>query len=381
MKVRIDALDTLFFRDGKPFSLGEETWAEGVFPPAPSVLYGSLRSWYFALHPSEIIKAGTVDDPTKNLKIKGIHFLLDDELHFVCPLDYVQEKTDFSPENYLLELAVLPKGMRTSYKLTHWLKAPAKTEVENIDGIIDAYTMESYAVQHAPYAEIKPWGNYVQTEPKVGIGRNKATNATQDGLLYRVGMVRPAYHAFANQVLDTISSTERLSIVIDFEGLPQMDTFPPKGFFKMGGEGKTVQYEIYNEPLELPSRVANNQTIFKLVLLAPAIFKKGWYPEWLNLDEQNKVCKGNLEIDDQTSIEVELLAAVMGKPEHLGGFDIKRKRPKPMYKAVPAGSVYYFRLANAARATQVKDYFQHNSLSDIKPEEGFGITLFTQPPL
>ena len=46
MRIRIKALDTLFFRDGKPFTSGEETWADGTFPPYPSVLYGALRTWF-----------------------------------------------------------------------------------------------------------------------------------------------------------------------------------------------------------------------------------------------------------------------------------------------------------------------------------------------
>ena len=33
MLAKITPLDTVFFRDGKPFSWGEETWAEGIFPP------------------------------------------------------------------------------------------------------------------------------------------------------------------------------------------------------------------------------------------------------------------------------------------------------------------------------------------------------------
>ena len=44
MTIQLDALDTLFFKDGKPFSLGEETWADGIFPPPPSVVYGATRT-------------------------------------------------------------------------------------------------------------------------------------------------------------------------------------------------------------------------------------------------------------------------------------------------------------------------------------------------
>ncbi|HEC25711.1 MAG TPA: hypothetical protein ENI54_06865, partial [bacterium] len=64
MIVEIDALDTLFFRDGKPFTMAENRWADTVFPPFPSVIYGALRSAYFANHIEELGKAKTDDDPT-----------------------------------------------------------------------------------------------------------------------------------------------------------------------------------------------------------------------------------------------------------------------------------------------------------------------------
>ena len=75
MQIQIDPLDTLFFRDGKPFTMGEDSWASGIVPPYPSVIYGALRSAYFSNHITELKKATKWDDPTMNLKIKGIHFL------------------------------------------------------------------------------------------------------------------------------------------------------------------------------------------------------------------------------------------------------------------------------------------------------------------
>ena len=41
--IEIEALDTLFFRDGKPFTMGQDTVGESIFPPHPStcLLYTS----------------------------------------------------------------------------------------------------------------------------------------------------------------------------------------------------------------------------------------------------------------------------------------------------------------------------------------------------
>ena len=40
----IDPLDVLLFRESKPFSPGEGSWAKGIFPPLPSTLFQALRS-------------------------------------------------------------------------------------------------------------------------------------------------------------------------------------------------------------------------------------------------------------------------------------------------------------------------------------------------
>lgn len=41
---KIDPIDVLLFRESKPFSPGEGSWAKGLFPPLPSVVFQALRS-------------------------------------------------------------------------------------------------------------------------------------------------------------------------------------------------------------------------------------------------------------------------------------------------------------------------------------------------
>jgi len=92
MIIRIRPLDTFFFRDGKPFSRGQETWADGIFPPSPSILYGALRAIYFSEYPDEFNKANTPDDPTLNLKIKGIFLGMGKLIYLPVPADFVIAK-------------------------------------------------------------------------------------------------------------------------------------------------------------------------------------------------------------------------------------------------------------------------------------------------
>ena len=58
-----------------------------------------------------------------------------------------------------------------------------------------------------------------------------------------------------------------------------------------------------------------------------------------------------------------------------------KNRPKPMRRAVPAGSVYYFQLADNNSATRVKEAFHLKNISDLLPEEGFGLAILGEVKL
>jgi CRISPR-associated protein Cmr3 len=46
-----------------------------------------------------------------------------------------------------------------------------------------------------------------------------------------------------------------------------------------------------------------------------------------------------------------------------------------MYKAVPAGSVYYFKVLNGVNSNKIKEVFHLKNISDVNPEEGFGLNF------
>ena len=46
-KLIIEAFDNLFFGTGRPFTMGNDSWATAIFPPMPNTLYGMLRALYF----------------------------------------------------------------------------------------------------------------------------------------------------------------------------------------------------------------------------------------------------------------------------------------------------------------------------------------------
>ncbi|MEO1927848.1 MAG: type III-B CRISPR module-associated Cmr3 family protein, partial [Nautiliaceae bacterium] len=88
------------------------------------------------------------------------------------------------------------------------------------------------------------------------------------------------------------------------------------------------------DELDIPKIDKISGDIFKIYLLTPAIFRNGWYPDFLDENFEGKI----------NEVRIKLIAASLGKNEYIGGWDIRKNSPKPMYKAVPVGSVYYFKI-------------------------------------
>ena len=82
MELRLNPFDTLFFRDGKPFTMGEETWADSRMLPNPSVVYGALR---------------TAIAVANNIDFKDIPTLLNNETFKITNTYYKAGGKDFFP--------------------------------------------------------------------------------------------------------------------------------------------------------------------------------------------------------------------------------------------------------------------------------------------
>lgn len=357
MIIKIDALDTLFFRDGKPFTMGEEAWADSVFPSSPAVIYGALRSAYFAEHIDELEKANENDDPTRNLKIKGIFLKISDEIYFPLPMDCVKRKDDDKAEAFVLIPESAEKLISNYPKLDKilTLSESSNDKIENVqNALLSNLSFKEYLDGETNNISYFKIDNYLISEPKIGIARSRETHSSEEGKLYRVDMKR-----LENE------RGEKIDIVVDFDGLD----LPERGLMKLGGEGKAASYKKYKDKRALSvdfPKFKENSKHFKIVLTTPAIFKNGWLPEWI--DEKTL-------IGEYKGLKLKLLTAAIGKPIHIGGFNIKAREPKPMYKAVPAGSVYYFELVDGNKK-EVKEAFHKKAISDIDiySKQGFGIS-------
>lgn len=347
MKIKLFALDTLFFRDGKPFDKGEETWANGIFPPYPSVIYGALRSLYYITHPAEIGNKGA----TRNIEIHNIKLSDDNYSFYPCPYDVVKSKNKNSKQKVKPILLKLKKGLNnTSSILEYYLSS--EHEVEPIDGFLQGSNFEDdYLYGDSPMS-YRNMEDYISLEPKVGIGRNTLTGITEEGLLYRVGMIRP----------------KNIQIEVDFSLEGWKMEKGDKGFIKLGGESKACAFEIISDVNEKEEIVEIRNDVFKVCLSTPTTLKNGWFPSFLGGE-----MKGTWK---ELGINVQLLTAAVGKPIYVGGFDMEERKPKPMTRMLPAGSVFYFKILDKIEKIELP---QKVKLVDdkAKEKEGFGIAYLS----
>ncbi|MBK8663214.1 MAG: hypothetical protein IPN18_16035 [Ignavibacteriales bacterium] len=193
MKIKIDAIDTLFFKDGKPFTMGEEVWANSMFPPPPSVIYGALRSHYFGLHPEVISKAGTSDDPTKDLVLNFFGIAVDGEVMFPTPLNLLFRKDAESDENNLIKTELVEFNGVSNYAYKYQLQSEQNEKVDSVSGsYLNGNSLTEYLFRTDKGLNALPLSQFISDEPKTGIGRSNSTRSAEDGKLFRTGMKRPS---------------------------------------------------------------------------------------------------------------------------------------------------------------------------------------------
>lgn len=371
MKLFIEPNDVLMFRDGRPFAGENDHFARGIFPPSPSTIYGALRSHILSNCWSEFNKFKNDQDnipedvkkeigtPAELGSLALCQFTLAQrngnniEQLFSMPKDMVKEKgfedgkpcilTPFNLSNNRT-ITDLPAGLSNMWNST-------EKPMEAVSGFLSSKEMGNYLLGAA--TSITEADKLFQTEERTGIQKSRKTRSAETGRLYSVEYFRMSESSgFAVEVENT-------------KLLPELGT---SGILRLGGDNRSARYaaESWDEiPIEpIKKKIAETKR-FKLMLTTPAIFKKGWLPDWISADTMQGQING---------INVKLTSACVGKPIGIGGYDFAKNHPKVMKKAVPAGSVYYFELTEG----DVNKLFENvwlKSISDEKAQEGFGITL------
>lgn len=362
--IEIIPIDPLFFRDGRPFTMGEETVGIGMSLPRPSTIYGALRAAYYS-HSN--ISLEELESKTKSLVIDSINFYnkQTNSFYLPTPLDIGVDKNivgkgfpkydlKLSKDSSFTKNLKEKKLKENSFRFLEFseltMKSPANTLMNYNDFL--TYLEEDKEKEY----KLKDISDLVLNENKIGIGRNKIQHSSEEGKLYRIGMNR----------FQTWEDENPISFIVNIKE-PEGLKLPNSGMIKLGGESKTAYFRnIDNDHFKDHTLIQIEQETkyFKIILSTPAIFEKGSIP---GQKLQSKF--------DEIRFSPNLIGMCVGKPVFIGGFDMNQKKdnrkPRTMHKAIPAGSVFFFESKNIPQDLAKK--FEDTSISDYEPEKGFGL--------
>jgi CRISPR-associated protein Cmr3 len=263
---RITPLDVLLFRDSRPFSPADGSWAKGLFPPMPITVFHGLRS---LLTP----RTSKADRTNRNLKFLG-PFLCDgqDKLWFPTPKDLVclypkdvgakkasdrwesvhrlqpakireSEDQDKDPAWEYLAFAsnhpapmVVTKAIHDQEKQQNqrmgepqpWIRA--KYLVEYLDGKESSWTQDT--LEEKPLFHSNPWDDQVMPHIKMKTGERQVEES--DGYFTEVAVrLHPGWH-----------------FVVCFDS--GNEALPEQGVIRLGGEGHRALVEKMDNPDEPP---------------------------------------------------------------------------------------------------------------------------------
>jgi CRISPR-associated protein Cmr3 len=162
----------------------------------------------------------------------------------------------------------------------------------------------------------------------------------------------------------------RASLIVVVDKLEAED-FPQK-VFNIGGEKRLACFmpvddcfSSFRNMKEVVNKIKKRRQFF-VYLVTPAIFDGGWQPK-----------KWPAEFDG-----AELVGAAVNKPLYISGWQRSGKgmagSPRELKRAVPAGSVYFFKMENWDDQCFEALYTKYNfgeSISSYYPDAGFG-TIF-----
>ena len=172
------------------------------------------------------------------------------------------------------------------------------------------------------------------THSRLGIALDGRSRAAAPGLLY---------------TSEEISLRSGLGFLIPVWGATE--TLPRQGLAQLGGDARGVRVQSVQLPpdVRLSDRQLPTGPHFRIILATPAIFasttgKPGWLPPGVVEDPKGRF------LLRRGGLTAELVAAALGRPQVVSGWDLAKGGPKPAVRAVPAGAVYWFRNLNPAQA-------------------------------
>jgi len=378
--------DTLFFRDQRPLEAGS-SFGHGARWPLPTVLHSAIRTALLRADGGLPPRNGMNGRPHKGrsrkvastkyqwLNLRGpfpVECRANKEtMYFPIPRDLVPDGDDKVAYLHIFK----NRGMNNLPKpLTYLAAPPGSPSKTKLPEWISASEYASYLAGTLTQLKHSPlW----DTEHRIGVAIDPATYTAKEGQLYAAEHLR-------------LRDDVKLRFAISEDPHRKEYADLAAKILQLGGEQRFGKVTPATGEWSLPS-VPITGCLVKWVLLTPAIFIHGWRPGWVDettgkvklrvVDKTKRADRRRPRYDDPNwtydpqrddaeSISAKLVAAVVGKPQVVGGWD---DAPKPTYLAVPSGSVYYFQADDDKEAGKLVAVLQERCKSDFFGEKGLGL--------
>lgn len=341
---QLTPIDTLFFRDSRPFDKGPlQSSAETVFPPPGRTLAGALRlalargqgydgrgRWS---NPQLVSTLGSGPNNLGKLRFCGPFLALGGELLYPMPLqilgkrdprtdereaevqgDRFQPTTRLTPgDEVLCDLgrARLPVPDRPSATLDSGARFYLRRE-----GLLDVLAggLPSMDTIVAPQA-------LFEHESRIGLERDPSRRTAKTGLLYSATHLR---------------LRDRVSIFLAVEGVPDRWAAACPKVIPLGGESRMADLALVVTPTPIgaPLDAIRESGRVTITLLTPLRMRREKIP--------GPGCRHEIFAG------AEVVSACLGKPIFLGGWDSAERAPLPLRPYLPAGSTWFCTVDNEA---------------------------------
>lgn len=379
--------DVLFFRDARPMDVNKDRTDDvfnvghGAYWPRPDQLFSAVihelirdpeaseKNWY-----------GSVSD----LRVTGPFPMMDGAIYLPMPQDWDMKLIVFDAAQSATDIpAPLTAGFAD--RVVEKKSYPRWITIGDFARYLEGTVGEGKGPKE-PDEPKNLGGKLYETEPRVGTTLDASTGASKrvDGK-YESGQYEAEYLRLGKGVkmlceVETSKASELENCDVRF-----------------GGQGGMVRFESSKTSLEkaLKDLPKGKPTRFvRWTILTPALFMKGWYPNWLEEQADGKrtgkvmlptekvqrrsgesraAYRARMKEECKPFESATLIAACIGKALAFSGYDSLDKE-KPTELAVPAGSSYVFSCATVEEAQKLVEVLNLKPLSDLG-EKGLGLGI------
>ncbi len=361
-----EQIDSWFFRESRSMDGSGASILSSLFPPPSKTLLGAIRSqighqyhlenntcWGNFKDGDDLSKIIGYADRCDPLKVFGTFLWNAEEkqLYFPCPMNVLKEKSKGYGFFTLGEPVVCDMG---NVRLPSLNFAKGQKAMEAV--WIGADQMDK-VLKGIPPEKVVAARDMIVSDPRLGIARDNRTRMIQKSNLYQTSHIRMKKEWFLYMGMGGISQDAQRYV-------------PTGNMIRLGGEARMAYVSQAPEELcpclKLPAAPQPQETtrclVLSLVTPLPVFSSDDKSPPLpgrnfaAGKDKENEsFWQGRVAGDgqDNAGTEVKVVSAVVGKPERVGGWDVRHHCSLPVRSFIPAGSCWYLDVENQQQAKKV----------------------------